>query len=65
MDLFHCSIRHATFAAPRRSRSLYNFTAIKNNVPISVSSANARQYGNITQTIGKARFLQMSVHRSF
>jgi hypothetical protein len=36
-----------------RSRtSLYNFTAIKNNVLISVSSANAGGMGNITQAIG-------------
>jgi len=56
---------HASFAAPRNSTSLYNFTAIKNNVPIGVSSANAGSMGIIQNTIGSPRFLQMSVHLTF
>jgi hypothetical protein len=58
-------LNHASFAAPRNSTSIYNSTAIKNNVPISVSSANAGSMGNIAQTIGSPRFLQMSVHLTF
>jgi hypothetical protein len=58
-------LNHASFAAPRNSTSLYNSTVFKNNVPISVSSANAGSMGNITQTIGSPRFLQMSVHLTF
>jgi hypothetical protein len=56
---------HASFAAPRNSTSLYNTTVIKSNVPVSVSSTNAGSMGNITQTIGGPRFLQMSVHLTF
>jgi hypothetical protein len=56
---------HASYAAPRNSTSLYNNTVLKNNVPISVSSANAGSVGTITQTIGGPRFIQMSVHLTF
>src|SRR5215472_8225613 len=55
-------LNHASFAAPRNSTSLYTSSSIKNNVPISVSPANAGSMGNIAQSIGSPRFLQMSVH---
>jgi len=64
LDAFNV-FNHASFAAPRNSTSLYTTTALKNNVPIGVASSNAGSMGNITQTIGSSRFLQMSVHLTF
>jgi hypothetical protein len=61
-------LNHASFAAPRNSTSLYNSTVFKNNVPIAVTggpTGNAGSMGNITQTIGSPRFIQMSVHLTF